>query len=189
MHDRNNIVNFNKLFNDYYQQFVYFAMGYINDETKSQDFVAEAFSIYWEKKETLSEDTNSPGYILTIIKNKCLNYLQHKNIKLKAAQEISEHAQWILDTSINTLEACDPDTIFSQEILQIIESTIDKLPIKTKQIFKMSRFEDLSHQEIAQQLDLSTKSIEYHITIALKELRITLRDFLTILLPLFLFFK
>jgi len=53
----------------------------------------------------------------------------------------------------------------------------------------MSRFEDLSHQEIAQQLDLSTKSIEYHITIALKELRITLRDFLTILLPLFLLFK
>lgn len=189
MHDRNNIVNFNKLFNDYYQQFVYFAMGYIKDETKSEDFVSEAFSIYWEKKEMLPKDTNPQGYILTIIKNKCLNYLQHKNIKLKAAQEISEHAQWILDTSINTLEACDPYTIFSQEILQIIESTIDKLPIKTKQIFKMSRFEDLSHQEIAQQLDLSTKSIEYHITKALKELRITLRDFLTILLPLFLFFK
>ena len=188
MHDRNNIVNFNKLFNDYYQQFVHFSMGYVRDESKSQDFVAEAFSIYWEKKELLPEDTNPPGYILTIVKNKCLNYLHHRKIKLKAAQEISDQAQWLLDTSINTLEACDPNTIFSQEILQIIESTIDKLPIKTKQIFRMSRFEDLPHQEIADQLKLSTKSIEYHITKALKELRITLIDFLTILLTISLFF-
>ena len=183
-----NTVKFNQLFNDHYQQFVSFAIGYLRDEAKSQDFVSEAFSIYWEKRDALSEDTNVPGYILAIVKNKCLNYLHHKKIKLRVAQEILDHAQWILNTSINTLEACDPDAIFSDEIQQIIDKTINRLPNKTKQIFKLSRFDNLSHREIAEQLNLSSKSIEYHITKALNELRITLKDFLTILLPLFLFF-
>ena len=189
MNNPHHIVNFNQLFNDYYQQFVYFAMGYVKNEAKSQDFVSDAFSTYWEKKDSLPEDTNVPGYIITIVKNKCVNYLQHKKIKLIATKKITDHALWVLSTSINTLEACDPDTIFSKEIEQIIDKTINRLPHKTKQIFKLSRYDSLSHREIAQQLKLSTKSIEYHITKALNELRVALKDFLTILLPLFLLFK
>lgn len=184
--NQSDIVNFNKLFNDYYQQFVYFALGYVKDEKKAQDIVSEAFYIYWEKRDLLFQDANTPGYILTIVKNECLNYLKHKKIKIKATQEISDHAQWVLNTKINTFEACNPDNIFSEEILQIIDSTLDKLPAKTKQVFKLSRFENLSHREIAQELQFSTKAVEYHITKALSKLRINLKDFLTILLPLFL---
>ncbi len=179
--------NFNKLFNTYYQDFVYFAMGYVKDESKAQDFVSDAFVAYWEQKETLDDNTNAQGYILTILKNKCLNYLRHKKIKLKAIEELTDHAQWILDTNINTLEACNPDILFSQEIQQIIDKTIGRLPLKTAQVFYMSRYEYLSHREIAVKLNLSTKSIEYHITKALCELRINLKDFLITILMLFLF--
>lgn len=182
-----NIIVFNKLFNDYYRQFVCFAMGYIKDEAKAQDFVSDAFSIFWEKKEMLSEETNAPGYILTIVKNNCLNYLQHKKIKKRATKELTEHAQWVMDTRINTLEACDPDKIFSKEINQIIEDTINNLPKKTAEIFKMSRFEHSSHREIAKKIGLSTKSVEYHISKTLNELRFNLKDFLTTTL-LFLFY-
>src|SRR5690554_5500609 len=164
MQNPRNIVNFNKLFNDHYLQFIYFAMGYVRDETKAQDFVSDAFATYWEVLDTLPYDTNAPGYILTIVKNKCLNYLQHKKVKLKAAQEINEQAQWALSIRINTLEACNPDKIFSQEIHQIIENTLQRLPERTSKIFKMSRFDNLSHKEIAEKLNLSTKSIEYHIS-------------------------
>lgn len=188
MHNTNNIASFNKLFNNHYYQFVRFAVGYLRDEAKAQDFVSDAFSIYWEKQSSLPTDTNAPAYILTIVRNNCLNFLHHKKIKLKAAQEITEHAQWVLNTSINTLEACDPEDIFSQEIEQIITNTINTLPHKTKQIFTLSRFDNLSHREIAQQLNLSEKSIEYHITKALQQLRLYLKDFVTIALPLFLLF-
>ena len=181
------ILNFNKLYNDYYQQFVYFAMGYVRDETKAQDFVSDAFAAYWECKDTLLTDTNAPGYILTIVRNKCLNYLQHKKVKLKAIEELTDHAQWVLNTKINTLEACNPDKIFSQEIQQIIEDTINKQPQRTAQIFRMSRFEQLSHREIAEMLKLSTKSIEYHISKVLSELRIQLKDFIITTLILFSF--
>ena len=174
------IAIFNKLFNDYYRQFASFAMGYIKDEAKAQDFVSDAFASYWEKKETLAEDTNAPAYILTIVRNNCLNYLQHRKVKVRAAEEITDHAQWVLDTKINTLEACDPDKIFSEEIEQIIVNTISNLPKRTAKIFSMSRFEHLSHRDIAEELGLTTKSVEYHITKTLNELRINLKDFLTI---------
>lgn len=186
MNNPQDIFKFNQLFNTYYQQFIRFAMGYVKDELKAQDIVSDAFASYWETKGSLSDETNEPGYILTSVKNKCLNYLQHKKVKLKAAQEITDHAQWILDTQINTLEACNPSKIFSQEIQKIIQETIDKLPQKTQIIFNLSRFEHTSHRNIALQLNLSTKSIEYHISKALDELRRNLKDFLTVLI-LFLF--
>lgn len=187
MSKTNDVIKFNKLFTTYYQQFIFFALGYVRDEAKAEDLVSDAFTTYWECMDKLSIDTNAPGYILTIVKNKCLNYLQHEKVKLKASKEITDHAQWILETNINTLEACDPNKLFSQEIEQIIERTIEKLPYKTAQVFHMSRFEYLSHREIAEKLNLSTKSIEYHITKALSELRINLKDFLIVFLMLFSF--
>ena len=182
MSSSTDIAIFNKLYNDYYRQFVRFAMGYIKDEAKAQDFVSDAFASYWEKKESLPQDTNAPAYILTTVKNNCLNDLLHKKVKIRATEELTEHAQWILNTQINTLEACNPDRIFSKEIEQIIENTINKLPERTAQIFKMSRFEHLSHRDIAKQLGLTTKSVEYHITKTLNDLRMNLKDFLTILI-------
>ena len=188
MHTSKNIAAFNKLFNEHYQKFVYFAMGYVKDEAKSQDFVADAFCTFWEKKDELPNDINAPGYILTIVRNNCLNYLQHEKVKLRAAKELSDHAQWVMDTKINSLEACKPDKIFSEEIKQIANNTINNLPKRTAKIFRMSRFEQLSHREIAKQLGVSTKTVEYHITQSLKELRINLKDFLTLLVLFFLCF-
>ena len=66
MSNPTDIAIFNKLFNDYYRQFVSFAMGYIKDEAKAQDFVSDAFASYWEKKETLSEDTNAQDIYLLL---------------------------------------------------------------------------------------------------------------------------
>lgn len=182
------IAIFNKLFNDYYRQFARFAIGYIKDEAKAQDFVSDAFASYWEKKETLAEDTNAPAYILTIVRNNCLNYLQHRKVKVRAAEELTDYALWVLNTKINTLEACNPDKIFSEEIEQIIVKTINKLPERTAQIFKLSRFEYVSHRDIAEELGLTTKSVEYHITRTLNELRLNLKDFLTILVLFCIFF-
>lgn len=188
MQSTRDIATFNTLFNEHYQKFVYFAMSYVRDKAKAQDLVSDAFCTFWEKSEELPNNINAPAYILTIVRNNCLNHLQHNKIRLKASEQLTEHAQWILDTQINSLEACKPEKIFSKEINQIVEDTIDKLPKRTAKIFRMSRFEHLSHREIANQLGVSTKTIEYHITRSLKELRISLKDFLTLLAPILTLF-
>lgn len=168
---------FNTLFNEYYPRFIRFAMGYVRDVSLAEDFVSDAFTAFWENRNNLLPNTIPPAYILTIVKNKCLNHLKHQQIRLRVKKEINEHAEWLLSVSINTLEACEPNFIFSEEIQQIIDKTLNKLPSKTRQIFILNRYQGFSYKEIAEKMNLSTKSIEFHISKALSQFRFALKDF------------
>lgn len=180
------IKTFNQLFNEYYPRFIRFAASYVHEQEIAEDFVSEAFTAYWENYAALEENTNARAYILTIVRNKCLNYLKHIQVKRRVKQLMIDDADWKLSLSINTLEACNPDFLFSDEIKRIVDETLEKLPDRTCQIFLMSRSEGLSYKEIAEKLNLSTKSIEYHISNALSAFRISLKEFLHILVFIFL---
>ena len=178
MNLNSDINNFNKLYNEYNDRFIRFAFGYVRDIAVSEDFVSEAFVSYWENIHKLEPDTNPPAYILTIIKNKCLNYLKQQQTHNRIAEELKRDSDWITQTKINNLEACDPDKIFSEEIQNIINETLSQLPKKTQKIFILSRNEGLSYSEIAKQMSLSNKSIEYHISKALNLMRVSLKEFI-----------
>ena len=90
---------------------------------------------------------------------------------------LSEVGLWELDFKINTLSACDPYELYSSEVQDIVNRTLKKLPSKTRRIFLMNRYENISYPEIAKRLELNQKTIEYHISKALKELRIALKDY------------
>jgi len=188
MNSLSHIRSFNSLFNEYYTRFICFAMGYVNEEEVAEDFVSEAFTIYWEKREELSPDTIPQAFILTVIKNKCLNHLNQLQIHKRVTEKIKNHNEWLLRTKISTLEACDPDFIYSKELQDIIDSTLEKLPEKTKQIFSMSRDKGFTYKEIARKTNLSQKAVEFHISKALHHLRISLSDFIS-LIPLFFYFS
>jgi RNA polymerase sigma-70 factor (ECF subfamily) len=173
------IKHFNALFNKYYSRFILFAKGYVKEVEIAEDFVSEAFTAYWENKENLLPETNPQAYILTIIKNKCLNYLHHQQVKLRVKVELEEHAEWLQQTKISTLEACDPDFLFSMELQQIIDETLNKLPQKTRKIFFLSRNQGLTYKQIAEKTHLNQKTIEFHISKALQQLRLSLSDFIT----------
>lgn len=176
------IQSFNCLFNEYYRRFVCFAIGYVHDEQIAEDIVSEAFTAFWENRERLSPTTKPQVYILTIIKNKCLNHLKHIQIREQVKKEINEHADWILSLKISTLEACDPSFLFSDEIQKIIDDTLKKLPSKTRQIFILNRYQGFSYKEIAKRMNLSNKSIEFHISKALAQFRLALKDFILYLI-------
>src|SRR5690554_4173486 len=181
------IQNFNALFNEYYRRFIHFAIGYLKDEQVAEDFVSEAFTVYWENRADLLPETNPPAYIFKIIKNKCLNHIKHIQIQQRVTNELRDHSEWVLQTKISTLEACDPDFIFSKELQELINATLEKLPAKTRQIFSLSRDKGLSYREIAEKTHLSQKAIEFHISKALNHLRISLKDFTSLSAFLFLF--
>ena len=172
------VQNFNKLYIEYNERLIRFAYGYVKDRAVAEDFVMEGFITYWENRHDLALNTNPPAYILTVIKNKCLNHLQHLQTRCKVTEELKNHSEWVLQTKINTLEACDPDYLFSGEIKSIIDNTLQQLPKKTQHIFLMSRAEGLSYSVIGKKMNLSQKSIEYHISKALEQLRISLKDFI-----------
>ncbi|MDR1161407.1 MAG: RNA polymerase sigma-70 factor [Tannerellaceae bacterium] len=177
---------FKQLFVNYYGRFVRFADTYVRNRAVAEDFTTEAFMHYWEHRDSLGADLNVPAYILTIIKNKSLNYLEHLQVREATAEKIRGHAEWELHTRITTLEACNPGELFATEVREIVTKALASMPAKTREIFELSRFQNKSYKEIASQLDLSEKSIEFHISKAIKLLRSKLKDYLPVCFPFLL---
>ena len=180
----NVIVNsFNEIYTSYYKKSFFFAKSYVHDDLAAEDIASESLIKLWEKLKTEKIDYIEP-LLLTILKNKALDYLKHEEVKRTAFESMADWHQQELSIRISTLESCDPNEIFSDEVESIIRETLKLLPEQTRRIFLLSRFENKSNKEIAEQMGVSIKGVEYHISKALKALRITLKDYL----PLFYFF-
>lgn len=145
----------------------------------------ESMMYYWENKDRLSADTNIPAYVLTTIKHKCIDYLRHQQVYQDASDEIARIYAWELSGRIMTLEDFEPYEVFTKEIQEIVDRTLDALPEQTRKIFVMSRNENKSHKEIAELLDITTKGVEFHISKATRTLRLALKDYLPVSLLFF----
>lgn len=173
---------FNNLFTNYRSRYIAYANTYLHDWTIAEDLTSEAFITFWENKETLKPDSNIQAYILTILKNKCLNHLNKKQSEIAVLSHLQDHISWELQLRITTLEASNPEELFSLELQQKIESAIAGLPEKTKQVFELSRLQQKSHKEISELLGISTKGVEFHITKSLTLLRKKLKEYLLLLI-------
>jgi RNA polymerase sigma-70 factor (ECF subfamily) len=175
---------FNTFYTQYRPRFVRFARTYTHDEATAEDIVIDSMIYYWENRHRLPADTNIPAYVLTAIKHKCIDHLRHQQLAQDVSDKLAQLHAWELGTRLATLEAIEPDELFASEIQTIVRRTLDGLSPKTRRIFELSRYDNLSHKEIALQMGVSTKAIEFHITKATKVLRLALKDYL----PLLLFF-
>lgn len=181
MRENSEVRLFNQLFTDYKSRFIRFANTYVGDNMIAEDIAIESLMYYWENRDKLAPDSNVPAYILTVIKHKCLNYLQ----RLRMHDEIVEHLKdcdtWELNLRIATLEACNPEKVFSDEVKSLVDKALKTLPSQTAEIFMRSRYNNQSHKEIAEAMGISTKAVEFHITKALKVLRVVLKDYFPLL--------
>ncbi len=172
--------DFVKVYERNYRRSFLFAKSYVHDDMVAEDIVAESLLKYWqtckEKEEEVSE-----ALLVTILKNKSIDYLRSEKHKQEALDNMSETAIRNLEIQISSLEACEPDELFSDEIHDIIKNTLKTLPSLTGEIFMLSRYENLSVKEIAEKKHITPKAVEYHITKSLKALRITLKDYLPLL--------
>lgn len=177
------VSSFNEIYTSYYKKSFFFAKSYVHDDLAAEDIASESLIKLWEKLKTEQIDYIEP-LLLTILKNKALDYLKHEEVKRTAFESMADWHQQELSIRISTLESCDPNEIFSDEVENIIQETLKSLSDPTRQAFLLSRFENKSNKEIAELMGISVKGVEYHISKALKALRITLKDYL----PLFYFF-
>lgn len=177
--------HFATLFDQYKEPFILFANSYIRDIAASEDIYVEAMMQYWEKRHELPPGTNLPGYILTSVKNKALNHLRHLNVRTEAEEHLFNHNARELNFRIASLESCDPSELFTAEMQEIVRKTLDELPEQTRIIFYKSRYENKTNSEIAEELGLSIKTVEYHISKTLKLLRTRLKDYLPLLIFLY----
>lgn len=188
MEDKTSILFFNHIFATYRTRYIRFAYSYTHNQEAAEDLVTESLMYYWENRERLQEVKDVPLYILVTLKNKCLDYLQRERTWSDIAENLLSNREWELQMRISTLEACEPEALLSHEVQDLIDKALAKLPEKSSQIFMMSRYEGKNYQTIAQEMRLSVKSVEFHISKALNLLRKELKDYLPVLLFLVDFF-
>ncbi|MDR3119307.1 MAG: RNA polymerase sigma-70 factor [Mediterranea sp.] len=179
---RNSITAFSEFFEQNREKFLSFAYSYIKNRPDAEDLLMESMAALWENRDKWRESSSLHGLLLTIIKNKALNLLAHEQVRLRAEENINSHGQRELELRISTLKACDPESIFNTEIQQIVNKALNRLPVQSRRIFVLSRYHNASNRKIAEQLGISVKSVEFHITKALKKLRLELKDYLFFLL-------
>lgn len=175
------------IFRQRHNQFVAFAFSYTRDHNIAEDMFMDSIAALWQNRTSFPEGSNYPALLLTILRNKCLDYLKHQQLKARIGKNLTCQYQKELELRILTLQSTNPDNIFSSEIQRIIDRTLSELPKQTKLIFELSRYENRKNTEIAKELGISIKTVEYHLSKCLKVLRISLRDYLKIFLLLNLF--
>ncbi|GAO31757.1 RNA polymerase sigma-70 factor [Geofilum rubicundum] len=150
------------LFDKYYQPLVIFANRMLLDMDLSRSTVQDVFVMLFDKREEIVIHTSLNAHLYQTVRNRCLNHLKRDKMK-------NEHHQIILDKG-DTFE--QPSTSMElNELEALIQSTIEVLPEQCRRIFKMSRQEGLTNQEIAESLAISKRTVETQISKALKRLR------------------
>ncbi len=180
MEEKHDLILFNQLFSEYRDRFVRFAYSYTSDYMAAEDIVMEAMMYYWTNRTKLNT-TNPPAYLLTSIKNRALNYLRDQQLHLSTIDTLKDISEWKLNTQISSLEACNPTELFSQEILDKMNEAIAQMSKTTKRVFVMRRFEDKTYKEIADELGITTKGVEYHLTKANEYLKKYLKDYIALI--------
>jgi len=170
---------FEFLYKQYYDKSVLFVKSYVHDTAAAMDITSDSLLKLWDKMKE-EEITRPQILLITILKNKALDYLKHEAVKRKAFEDMQSLHQKDLTIRISTLEACEPETLFSSEIQILLKKTLDSLPEQTREIFKLNRFACKSNKEIAEHYGISIKTVEYHMSKSLKTLRIAFKDYLTV---------
>jgi RNA polymerase sigma-70 factor (family 1) len=177
---KGNILAFNTLYKDYSYRLYRFAIGYLKSEAEAEELVQEVFTIIWEKRVDLKEESSFKSFLFTIAFN-----IIRKHFRAKAY--LSEYFKTDLndDTDMVTSQKITYDSLY-----KYITELVNQLPARRKEVFIKSRFEGLSIKEIADELKISHKTVENQLTDALKFIRTNLnRERVPVLLFFILFFS
>ncbi len=155
---------FESLFKEYFKVLSLYAKKYVYDIDIAKDITQETFVKLYEKRENLVIHTSLKSFLFTSVRNKCLDY-----IKLNKIRE--QHQEAIKYQSSLSSEDDDDDKIRITELQQKLHNIIKTLPAQNQKIFMLSRFEGKSNQEIANEMNLSKRTVETHISNALKKIR------------------
>jgi RNA polymerase sigma-70 factor (family 1) len=154
---------FRQLFLLYYAKLVVFARKYLNDLDTARDLVQDFLIYLYESRDSLTIQSSLKSYLYSSVKNRCLNHLKHIQVQEKYGEMI-RHSENGLD---HDLEQNMEATELEARIFEIVSS----LPEHCKRIYTMSRVDGKLNQEIADELNLSKRTVETQISKALKVLR------------------
>ncbi len=157
------LTSYEVIFKRYYKDLHRFAFTYVRDSTIAEEMAQEVFLYIWEKRKNIEIQTTLKTYLYSAVKNKCLNYIKLELPKQQSMADISE-----VMLSVSTVSKDEGE---NEQLRRYIQKAIDSLPKKCRRIFLLSRNAGMTYEEIAEDLDISKKTVENQMGIALKKLR------------------
>jgi RNA polymerase sigma-70 factor, ECF subfamily len=170
---RNKVV-FDFIFHYYYSGLCAYCERITKNQQVAEDIVQDLFLTLWIKHEQIHITSSLKNYLFTSVKNRSLDYIKREQRKSQKLGNYSEKQE--LPKNLSSLWFAEA------ELQAIIEKSLEKLPPRCREVFELSRFQELKNQEIADKLGLSKRTVELQVCNALKQLRYDLKDYL----PLFL---
>lgn len=170
---------FGMLYTRHWSDLYKFAYFILRDRDACRDIIQDVFVWVWEHRQGLI--IQSPkSYLKTAVKYKIANYIRSGNIRESFFEEVAKFSH---ATSIAGVD----EIAELKELNSVIQITVFNLPLKCREIYRLSREANLSNREIAEQLDISVKTVENQITIALHRIRMKVEPHILgiLLLPVF----
>ena len=147
-----------------------FTKEYVNDEEVAKNLIQESFLKLWEKRKSLKNDSNLKAFLYQVLRNKALNHIKAQKVKQKYEEQLKyKYNEYLLN--YDALTQLDFNSVSFKELSAIIDNVIQQLPPQCKRVFEMSRYESMKNREIADELGISVKAVEGHMSKALKKLR------------------
>jgi RNA polymerase sigma-70 factor (ECF subfamily) len=171
---------FKVIYNRYVPRLYYFVLEYIPQKDIVENIIQDTLLVLWDKRSSLSDGTNLSGYLFTVAKNNCLYKLRDARYRTKM-YDSSDSGDLEMRANMDALSALDTSLMTFSEIERIIADTLNKLPPQCRIVFNLSRFEEKKYKEIAEELSISQKAVEGHISKALKLFRSNLKEYLPLM--------
>lgn len=165
---RDNHGAYERVFREYYRPMTAYAFRFLGSLADSESIVQDVFLRLWQKRHEMVITTSLQLYLFRSVKNHCINYIEHEKIKT-GYQSMVIH---------NETDRTDYSEFFLEfGLVKKIENAIAALPPKRQEIFRLAREEGMKYREIAERLELSVKTVEAQMTLALRQLRESLKEF------------
>ena len=160
---KGSLIAFDGLFDHYSNRLFYFAYGYLKSEADAEEIVQEVFMKVWERRTFIKEELSFKSYLFTI----AYNAIQKQFIKRNYQREYCNSLLLSADETDNiTVEGINYNSL-----KELVDSLVNQLPPRRKEVYIKSRNEGLSTKEIAQEMNISIKTVENQLTQALKFLK------------------
>ncbi len=159
----NNQQAYNELFLHFYPSLQQFAFSFLRSKQLSEEAVSDVFIKIWEKRKVLHTIINLKFYLFTSTRNTALNYLK----KQKGHQNLLPDDYWV---ELNSVFFDPEQLMITAEMIHKIHEAVQSLPARCKLIFKLVKEEELKYKEVAELLNLSVKTVENQMTLALKKI-------------------
>ena len=158
------------LFRQYYTFICRVIYRVLPNKVTSEDIAQDVFFDLWRKKDRININTSLKAYLRRTAVNRTLNHIRDQKMKFEDEEKIPQLD--LAQTNANQL-------LEAEEMQQHIDKAIESLPERCRMVFSLSRFEELSYQEIATKLEISPKTVENQISKALRILRKSLAPYVS----------